>query len=101
MDTNTPLALLGGTPVIDAPLAPFRSVGEEEAQAAAQVVRGGVLSAYIGAAVKARVTLVEMQGGKLAPARAAGCQCRAFFARSSACAVRQGHAALRLCADRR
>ena len=47
------LALLGGTPVIDAPLAPFRSVGEEEAQAAAQVVRGGVLSAYIGAAGEA------------------------------------------------
>ena len=49
----SPLALLGGTPVIDAPLAPFRSVGEEEAQAAAQVVRGGVLSAYIGAAGEA------------------------------------------------
>lgn len=47
------LALLGGQPVISAPLAPFRSVGEEEAQAAAQVVRGGVLSAYIGAAGEA------------------------------------------------
>ena len=54
MNTSaSPLALLGGTPVIDAPLAPFRSVGEEEAQAAAQVVRGGVLSAYIGAAGEA------------------------------------------------
>ena len=54
MNTSaSPLALLGGTPVIAAPLAPFRSVGEEEAQAAAQVVRGGVLSAYIGAAGEA------------------------------------------------
>lgn len=44
------LALLGGTPVIPGILEPFHSVGEQEAQAAADVVRDGVLSAYIGAA---------------------------------------------------
>ncbi|MEE4206336.1 MAG: DegT/DnrJ/EryC1/StrS family aminotransferase [Erythrobacter sp.] len=43
------LALLGGTPVIDRPLAPFRTIGPEEEEAAARVVRSGVLSAYIGA----------------------------------------------------
>ena len=43
------LALLGGPPLISGPLQPFQSVGEEEAQVAAEVVRGGVLSAYIGA----------------------------------------------------
>ncbi len=45
----TLLALHGGEPVIRGPLQPFHSVGEEEALAAADVVRGGVLSAYIGA----------------------------------------------------
>jgi perosamine synthetase len=52
MNTTPPasaLALHGGKPVIGSPLAPFHSVGEEEALAAADVVRGGVLSAYIGA----------------------------------------------------
>lgn len=43
------LALLGGSPVIAQPLQPFRSMGEDEVTAAAEVVRGGVLSAYIGA----------------------------------------------------
>jgi dTDP-4-amino-4,6-dideoxygalactose transaminase len=43
------LAILGGPQVISRPLAPFVSVGEEEAEAAAAVIRGGVLSAYIGA----------------------------------------------------
>lgn len=43
------LALHGGTPVIGQPLQAFRSVGEEEVQAAAGVIRSGVLSAYIGA----------------------------------------------------
>jgi dTDP-4-amino-4,6-dideoxygalactose transaminase len=43
------LALCGGPPTVTRALQPFRSVGEEEAQAAAEVVRGGVLSAYIGA----------------------------------------------------
>lgn len=48
MSTDT-LALHGGRPVIDSALEPFRSMGEEEVQAAADVVRNGVLSAYIGA----------------------------------------------------
>jgi perosamine synthetase len=43
------LAIHGGTPLIGRSLEPFHSVGEDEAQAAAAVVRGGVLSAYIGA----------------------------------------------------
>jgi len=43
------LALLGGKPAISQPLEPFRSMGEEEVEAAAEVVRSGVLSAYIGA----------------------------------------------------
>lgn len=47
--TDTNLALLGGHPVIATPLAPFKSIGEDEVAAAADVVRGEVLSAYIGA----------------------------------------------------
>ncbi|GIZ51296.1 DegT/DnrJ/EryC1/StrS family aminotransferase [Noviherbaspirillum aridicola] len=43
------LALLGGQPAINRPLELFNSVGEAEADAAAEVIRGGVLSAYIGA----------------------------------------------------
>ena len=43
------LALHGGTPVISRELAPFQSMGREEEEAAARVVRSGVLSAYIGA----------------------------------------------------
>jgi perosamine synthetase len=43
------LAIHGGPATIPTPLAPFVSVGEAEAQAAAEVVRSGVLSAYIGA----------------------------------------------------
>ncbi len=43
------LALCGGVPVISTPLAPFKSVGEDEVAAASEVIRGGVLSAYIGA----------------------------------------------------
>jgi perosamine synthetase len=43
------LAIDGGTPVITRPLELFRSVGEDEVQAAAEVIRSGVLSAYIGA----------------------------------------------------
>jgi perosamine synthetase len=43
------LALNGGTPMIDRALEPFRSMGEDEVRAAEEVVRGGVLSAYIGA----------------------------------------------------
>ena len=43
------LAIHGGTPAIERPLAPFKSMGLEEEEAAASVVRSGVLSAYIGA----------------------------------------------------
>lgn len=47
---STPvLALLGGQPQIGRPLELFNSVGEDEVNAAAEVIRGGVLSAYIGA----------------------------------------------------
>lgn len=44
-----PLAIHGGSPVIDQPFAPFVAVGAEEADAVADVVRSGILSAYIGA----------------------------------------------------
>jgi perosamine synthetase len=43
------LALHGGTPVICGALEPFKSMGEEEVAVASEVIRGGVLSAYIGA----------------------------------------------------
>lgn len=43
------LAVHGGTPIITEAFPPFVAVGEEEADAVARVVRGGVLSAYIGA----------------------------------------------------
>lgn len=43
------LAINGGTPTIAQPLELFHSVGEEEAQAAVDVIRSGVLSAYVGA----------------------------------------------------
>jgi perosamine synthetase len=43
------LALHGGTPAITRPLGLFHSVGEDEVQAASEVIRSGVLSAYIGA----------------------------------------------------
>jgi dTDP-4-amino-4,6-dideoxygalactose transaminase len=43
------LALLGGQPAINRPLELFNSMGDAEAEAAAEVIRGGVLSAYIGA----------------------------------------------------
>jgi perosamine synthetase len=48
--TNTQtLALFGGEPLIAEPLELFNSVGEDEVRAATEVIRGGVLSAYIGA----------------------------------------------------
>lgn len=47
--TDEKLALFGGSPVISHPLAAFKSIGEEELAAATEVIRGGVLSAYIGA----------------------------------------------------
>lgn len=43
------LALLGGIPAISRPLELFKSIGEDEVVAATNVIRGGVLSAYIGA----------------------------------------------------
>lgn len=52
MNTSTlarKLAIHGGPPIITQPFEPFRSVGEDEVEAAAQVIRSGVLSAYIGA----------------------------------------------------
>ena len=42
------LALLGGTPVIDGPLAPYPSMGEGEAKAVGEVVRSGCLSGFFG-----------------------------------------------------
>ena len=43
------LALLGGKPVIEAPLKPYRSIGEEERLAVDAVMRTGHLSGYVGA----------------------------------------------------
>lgn len=43
------LAILGGEPTIQHPIAYFKSLGEEEVTAATRVIRSGVLSAYIGA----------------------------------------------------
>ena len=49
MNTHNTLALLGGTPAI-AHIAPHPSIlGEADVAAAADVIRGGVLSGYIGA----------------------------------------------------
>lgn len=47
--SNSKLALFGGSPVITTHLSGFRSIGEDEVTAASEVIRGGVLSAYIGA----------------------------------------------------
>lgn len=47
--SKSKLALLGGSPVIPVPLRGFHSIGEDELAAASEVIRGGVLSAYIGA----------------------------------------------------
>lgn len=47
--TQAKLALHGGTPVIQNQLASFNSIGEEEVEVVSEVIRGGVLSAYIGA----------------------------------------------------
>jgi perosamine synthetase len=43
------LAILGGEPAIQYPMAYFKSMGEDEVAAATRVIRSGVLSAYIGA----------------------------------------------------
>lgn len=47
--TQEKLALLGGAPAVQAAFKPFNTIGEEELAAAAEVIRSGVLSAYIGA----------------------------------------------------
>ncbi len=46
---KSPLAIHGGTPAIDRTLEAFKSMGKDEEEAAVEVVRSGVLSAYIGA----------------------------------------------------
>lgn len=46
---NQNLAIAGGSPAIDRELQPFKSMGSDEEEAAAKVVRSGILSAYIGA----------------------------------------------------
>lgn len=66
------LALLGGTPALSAPLQPYRSIGEAEAQAVAEVVRGGCLSGFMGAITGVSLQLgtscmVEGIKGKLIP----------------------------------
>lgn len=43
------LAIHGGTPVISGPMAHFKSIGEDEVTVVNDVIRSGVLSAYIGA----------------------------------------------------
>jgi dTDP-4-amino-4,6-dideoxygalactose transaminase len=43
------LAINGGTPIIGRTLDPFNSIGEDEVAVVSDVIRGGVLSAYIGA----------------------------------------------------
>lgn len=43
------LAINGGEPHINYPFAPFKSIGNEEVDAVCEVVKNGVLSAYIGA----------------------------------------------------
>lgn len=48
--TREQLAIHGGRPEISKIFAPFRSMSEDEVSAASEVIRDGVLSAYIGAA---------------------------------------------------
>lgn len=43
------LALLGGSPVIDRPLTPYRTIGEEERAAVNRVMSSGKLSGFVGA----------------------------------------------------
>ncbi|APC05336.1 pyridoxal-5'-phosphate-dependent protein [Polynucleobacter asymbioticus] len=47
--SNSKLAVFGGIPFISGPLSSFQSIGEDEVTAATEVIRGGILSAYIGA----------------------------------------------------
>lgn len=46
---TSPLALFGGPRVIAEPLAQFNSIGEDDIAAAVEVMKSGVLSAYLGA----------------------------------------------------
>ena len=47
--TKNKLACNGGIPVVATPFPPYRSIGNEEIEAANRVLRSGVLSAFIGA----------------------------------------------------
>ena len=47
--TASPLALFGGSPAIDAPLPLFNTIGDDDIAAVTEVMKTGVLSAYIGA----------------------------------------------------
>ncbi len=48
MSVESTLARHGGTPVITKAFPPYKSLGEEEIQAANRVLRSGVLSAFLG-----------------------------------------------------
>lgn len=52
---------MGGSPVIERPLAPFASLGAEEEAAVLRVMRSGNLSAYIGAAGEGFMGGVEVK----------------------------------------
>jgi perosamine synthetase len=80
------LALHGGLPVIRRPFPPYRSLGEEEIAAANRVLRGGVLSAYLGAAGEAFL------GG--AEVRALEEEAAAYFGVRYAIAVNSGTSGL-------
>jgi len=43
------LAIFGGTPVISTPIKGFNTIGDEELRSASEVIRTGILSAYVGA----------------------------------------------------
>lgn len=47
--TSSTLALQGGKPVIDGALTLFNTIGDDDIQAVVEVLKSGVLSAYIGA----------------------------------------------------
>ena len=48
MSNKSTLALDGGSPVIPIPFPPYRSLGQEETNAANRVLSSGVLSAFVG-----------------------------------------------------
>lgn len=45
---NEELALHGGPATVNGPFAPYRSIGEEEVERVAEVIRSGVLSRFLG-----------------------------------------------------